>query len=222
MLALLLALQGAVSPQTSDSLLQITLREALQRAAQLDPNYVAALGQVDNAAWGRRNAFAVFVLPSVTVNVNQQRTDPAGFFFTDSLLRLKTTWSAQLTARYDLFTGGQKFAGLRRPGAALEGAHADELRPRFATALLTESDYYAVLQNAELDRVARERLRRAREQLGVARARVASGAAVLTDSLTPLLKLTRAPAGQAPQELAFPIPRVRAGGPVGPAVAVGA
>src|SRR5207302_689468 len=80
---------------------------------------------------------------------------------------------------------------LARSGAALEGAHADELRQRFATALLTESDYYAVLQTAELDRVARERLRRAREQLGVARARVASGAAVSTDSLTLRLALTR-------------------------------
>src|SRR5216117_3525283 len=102
MLALLLALQGAVSPQATDSLPQVTLVEALQRAARLDPNYVAALGQVDNAAWARRNAFAVFVLPSVAMNVNRQSTDPAGFFFTDSLLRLKTTWSAQLSARYDL------------------------------------------------------------------------------------------------------------------------
>src|SRR2546427_649991 len=222
MLALLLALQGAVSPQTSDSLLQITLREALQRAAQLDPSYVAALGQVDNAVWARRNAFAVFVLPSLTMNVNQQHTDPAGFFFTDPLLRLKTTWSAQLNARYDLFTGGQKFAELARSGAALEGAHADELRQRFATALLTESDYYAVLQTAELDRVARERLRRAREQLGVARARVASGAAVSTDSLTLPLQLTRAQVAQLQQESALPIARPQAGRPrrrAGPAAA---
>src|SRR3989442_12432929 len=143
MLALLLALQGAVSPQTSDSLLQITLREALQRAAQLDPSYVAALGQVDNAVWARRNAFAVFVLPSVTMNVNQQHTDPAGFFFTDSLLRLKTTWSAQLNARYDLFTRGQKVAGLPPAGGALEGAHADEPRQRLSTALPDEAGHYA-------------------------------------------------------------------------------
>src|SRR6266571_3703462 len=217
MLALLLALQGAGSPQTSDSLMQITLREALQRAAQLDPNYVSAIGQVDNAAWARRNAFAVFVLPSVTVNVNQQHTDPAGFFFTDSLLRLKTTWSAQLNARYDLFTGGQKFAELARSGAALEGAHADELRQRFATALLTESDYYAVLQNAELDRVARERLRRAREQLAVARARVASGAAVSTDSLTLRLELTRAQVAQLQQESALRVARLELGRRVGAA-----
>jgi len=219
MLALLLALQAPVSPAQAltDSLPRITLNEALQRAARLDPNYVAALGQVDNAAWGRRNAFAVFVLPSVTVSVNKQHTDPAGFFFTDSLLRLKTTWSAQLNARYDLFTGGQKFAELARSGAALEGAHADELRQRFATALLTESDYYAVLQNAELDRVARERLRRAREQLGVARARVVSGAAVTTDSLSLRLELTRAQVAQLQQASALRIARLELGRRVGAA-----
>jgi len=216
MLALLLALQGPVSPAV-DSLPRITLTEALQRAARLDPNYVSALGQVDNAAWARRNAFAVFILPSVTMNVNRQSTDPAGFFFTDSLLRLKTTWSAQINVRYDLFTGGQKFAELARSGAALEGAHADELRQRFATALLTESDYYAVLQNTELDRVARERLRRAREQLGVARARVVSGAAVSTDSLSLRLELTRAQVAQLQQESALRIARLELGRRVGAA-----
>src|SRR3989440_3243876 len=220
MLALLLALQGAVSPQTSDSLLQITLREALQRAAQLDPSYVAALGQVDNAVWARRNAFAVFVLPSLTMNVNQQHTDPAGFFFTDSLLRLKTTWSAQLNARYDLFTGGQKLAELARSGAALEGAHAGELVARFAAALLTEFEYYAVLASQELERVARERVRRAEEQLAVARARVVSGAAVQTDSLQLRLELTQARVGLLEQESALRLARLelgRRGGGAGPA-----
>ena len=214
MLALLLALQGVVSP--TDSLPQITLGEALQRSARLDPNYVAALGQVDNAVWGRRNAFAVFVLPSVTVGVNAQRSNPPGFIIAgDTVLVVKTNWAAQLTARYDLFTGGQKFAELTRSGAALQGARADELRQRFATALLTESDYYAVLQNAELDRVTRERFRRAREQLAVARARVVSGAAVSTDSLNLRLELTRAQVAQLVQESALRISRLELGRRVG-------
>jgi outer membrane protein TolC len=214
MLALLLALQAVASP--SDSLQQITLREALQRAARLDPSYVSALGQVDNAVWGRRNAFAVFVLPSVTVGVNAQRSNPPGFIIAgDTFLVVKTSWSAQLTARYDLFTGGQKLAELSRSGAALAGARAEELRQRFATALLTESDYYAVLQNSELDRVARERFRRAREQLTVARARVVSGAAVSTDSLNLRLELTRAQVAQLEQESALRIARLELGRRVG-------
>jgi outer membrane protein len=49
-----------------------------------------------------------------------------------------------------------------------------------------------VLVNQELARVAQQRAVRAREALGVARARVASGAAVQTDSLQLVLELIRA------------------------------
>src|SRR2546422_6554013 len=45
-----------------------------------------------------------------------------------------------------------------------EGSHASELTARFATAFLTESDYYSVLSAAELDRVARDRARRQRDR----------------------------------------------------------
>lgn len=214
MLALLLALQ-AVSP-ASDSMPRVTLREALERGARLDPNYVQALGQVDNAAWARRNAFAVFVLPAVSLSLQAQRGNGLSFVFAgDTFFLAKTAWTGQLSARYDLFTGGQKIAELSRSSAELQGARANELRQRFATALLTESDYYAVLANTELDRVARERLRRAREQLVVARARVVSGAAVSTDSLNLRLELTRAQVGQLEQGSALRVARLELGRRVG-------
>ncbi|HEV8509255.1 MAG TPA: TolC family protein [Gemmatimonadales bacterium] len=211
MLALLLALQGMVSPQTTDSLPQVTLTEALQRAAQLDPNYVAALGQVDNAVWARRNAFAVFVLPSITVGTTLQWQNPPGF----SVVPLRKLVAAQLTASYDVFTGGQKIAELSRSAAGLDSAHAGELAARFNTAMQTESTYYAVLAGAELDRVASERLRRAREQLGIARARVVSGAAVSTDSLNLRLEMTRAQVLQLVQQSVVRVARLQLGRRVG-------
>jgi outer membrane protein TolC len=213
MLALLLALQGAVAPAT-DSLPQITLREALQRAARLDPNYVAALGQVDNAVWARRSAFSVFILPSISLATTATRNNPPFFNF-GTLRPEKYAVQASVSASYDLFTGGQKFAELSRSGAALESAHAGELQQRFITALLTESDYYAVLAASELDRVARDRLRRAREQLAVARARVSSGAAVQTDSLNLRLELTRAQVAQLQQQSALRVARLELGRRVG-------
>ena len=221
MLALLLALQLAGPPvpeaAVQDSLPRVTLREALQRAARLDPNYVSALGQIDNAQWARRNAFLVFILPSVTIGTSMQRSDPPTFLFTDTLVRTKTLWTANLVARYDVFTGGQKFAELSRSAAALTAAHADELRQRFATAELTESDYYAVLADVELDRVARDRLQRAQEQLAVARARVVSGAAVSTDSLNLRLELARAQVGAIQQASALRVSRLQLGRRVGAA-----
>jgi outer membrane protein TolC len=210
MLALLLALQVAAP---ADSLPRVTLAEALQRAARLDPNYVAALGQVDNAVWARRSAFAVFVLPSVTLGVNMQWSNPAGF----SVVPLEKVVVAQLTARYDVFTGGQKFAELSRSAAALESAHASELVARFATALLTESDYYAVLADRELARVAQDRLRRARQGMSVARARVQSGAAVQTDSLQFFLEQNRAQVGALQQDAALRASRLQLGRRVGAA-----
>lgn len=201
---------GAVADQV-DSVPHITLAEALERAARLDPNYVAALGQVDNAVWARRSAFAVFILPSVTLGTTIAQSNPTGFSF----VPVKTQVVAQLTARYDLFTGGQKLAELSRSGAALEGTHAGELAARFATALFTESDYYAVLAGQELARVAGERVRRAEEQLAVARARVLSGAAVQTDSLQLRLELTRARVALLDREAALRLARLELGRRVG-------
>src|SRR5882762_3498607 len=222
MLALLAALQFQQAPPIAttavDSLPVVTLPEALRRATGLDPNYVAALGQVDNAAWARRSAFAVFILPSITLNADIARPNPQSINFV-TFLPVRQQVTAQMTARYDLFLGGQKLAELSRSGAALESAHASELVARFAAAQLTESEYYAVLADAELVRVARERLQRAEQQLAVARARVVSGAAVQTDSLQLRLELTQARVGQLLQESALRIARLELGrrvGAVGP------
>lgn len=214
MLSLLLALQ-VVAADTA-AVPRITLREALARAARLDPDYVAALGQVDNAVWARRAAFAVFILPAVTLSTDATRYSPPFFNF-GTLQPEPFSVQSQVSLRYDLFTGGQKFAELTRSGAALQGARANELVSRFATALLTESNYYDVLAGQELTRVARERVRRGTEQLGVARARVISGAAVSTDSLNLRLELTRARVGLLEQESALRVARLQLGRRVGAA-----
>jgi outer membrane protein len=198
MLALLLALQGPATPAAPpDSLPRVTLGQALERAAQLDPAYVAALGLVDNAVWARRSAFSVFVLPSITLSTTATRNTPKFFNF-GTLQTEKYAVQAQVSAQYDLFTGGQKLAELSR-----------------SSAVLTEADYYAVLAATELNRVAKERLRRARQQLGVARARVVSGAAVSTDSLNLRLEFTRAQVAQLSQESALRVARLELGRRVG-------
>ena len=189
-LLVLAALAGSTAP-APDSLPRLTLAEALGRASRLDPNYVRALGSVDNAAWARRAALAAFVLPAITIG-----TDYTGYsrsqFNVGTSAQAKTSATARIDARFDLFTGFRKLADLGRTAADLEGARAGEVQQRFATALQTESDYYAVLSSHELRDVAGDRVRRAEEQLVVARARVVSGAAVQTDSLQLLLELNRA------------------------------
>ncbi len=175
---------------------------------------MAAVGQIDNAEWARRSAFSVFILPSVTLNTDIARAQPKGFNFV-TFQPAGTQVTAQVTARYDLFTGGQKLAELTRSGAALDGAHAGELQARFASALLTEFDYYTVLANEELLRVALDRAQRAAQQLAVARARVASGGAVQTDSLQLRLELDRARVALLQQQLAVRVSRLALGRRIG-------
>src|SRR2546422_9845064 len=89
MLALLAALQlqlplvDAVPPvrPPDDSLPTVTLAEALRRATGLDPNSAAAIGLVDPAAWARRSAFSVFILPSVPASADTARLNPPSFHF---------------------------------------------------------------------------------------------------------------------------------------------
>ncbi len=193
LLAVLHAVSGPAAhlSASQDSLPRVTLAEALQRAARLDPNYVRAVGSIDNSAWARRAAITAMVLPSINLS-----TDYTAFsrdqFNVGTSAPARTSATMRIDARYELFTGGRKLSEVSRTAADQESAIAGEVQQRFQTALDTEADYYSVLSNRELLDVSRDRVRRAEEGFVTARARVVSGAAVQTDSLQLMLELDRA------------------------------
>ena len=202
MLLLLLALQAAPAPAAdavppaatvtgTDSIPRISLSEALRRAARFDPEYVRALGQIDDAEWGRRAAMLAFFVPSVELGLDQTRYSQEFFNPADPANPTSTLVVGRASASYEIFSM-RKFTDLSRTRAEVASAEAGELEQRFRAALETESSYYDVLVSQELTRVTAERVGRAREGLGIARARVTSGAAVQTDSLQLVLELTRA------------------------------
>ena len=174
-----------------DSVPRISLSEALNRATRLDPGYVAALALVSTAEWARRSAFATLVLPSISVSTDFT-TYSTEIFNTGTAKPAKTIITARADARFELFNGGRHLADVHRTRAELESAEATEVQVRYFSALVTEAVFYAVLSGQELRAVAQDRLRRAQEQLVVARARVVSGAVVQTDSLQILLEVNRA------------------------------
>jgi outer membrane protein len=214
-LGLFFALQVGAPAAPAAATPRVTLEQAIGRATRLDPDYVRALGQVDNAEWGRRAAVAVFVLPSLTASIDATKYSTE-FFNIGTGRNQAEAVNATIQARYDLFSA-PKFADLGRTRAELESAEASELQQRFRTALFTESDYYAVLQNQELAGVAADRTRRAEEGLGIARARVVSGAAVQTDSLQLVLELTQARTDQLRRDAALRVSRLQLGRRIGEA-----
>ena len=195
MFLLLLVLQSTPSRLDSipglDSIPRITLAEAVRRSSHFDPDYVRALGQIDNAEWGRRAAMLAFFVPSVDVGLDQTEYSQGFFNPANPGNPTSTLVVGRASANYEIFSL-RKFTELSRTKADIASAEAGEIEQRFNAALETESSYYDVLVNQELSRVNRERAQRAREGLAVARARVASGAAVQTDSLQLVLELVRA------------------------------
>ncbi len=226
MIATLLFVLQATAPAPADSvpadsLPRITLAEAIRRSARLDPDYVRALGNIDNAEWGRRAATLAFFVPSLSLGLDETKYSQAFFNPSDPANPTSTLVVGTARADYEVFSL-RKFAELGRTRAELSSAEAGELEQRFQAALETESSYYDVLVNQELARVSLERANRAREGLGVARARVASGAAVQTDSLQLVLELTRAEVDLLVQRNALRTAQLELGRRVGEATAVDA
>jgi len=196
MLLLFLALQATAPAQVdsvpaADSVPRVTLAEAIRQSARLDPDYVRALGQIENAEWGRRAATLAFFVPSLELALDETKYSQGFFNPANPGNPTSTLVVGRASANYEVFSL-RKFSELSRTKAEVASAEAGELEQRFQAALETESSYYGVLVNQELMRVTRERASRAREGLAIARARVSSGAAVQTDSLQLVLELTRA------------------------------
>ncbi|HZE74680.1 MAG TPA: TolC family protein [Gemmatimonadales bacterium] len=189
-LVMIALLSGAKLVRAQQTIPTVTLAQALRRATQLDPDYVRALGQVDNAEWGRRAARLAFLVPSLSAQLDATKYS-AEFFNIGTLQPQSSSVTATVGASYEVFRFA-KFTDLSATRAELESSQASELQQRLRTAFLIESDYYGVLANQALHRVASERLRRADQQLTVGRARVVSGAAVQSDSLQLTVEATRA------------------------------
>ena len=191
----------------------VTLAEARSRAAAVDADAVAARLQVQTADAERRTAWTDLVTPRVTAASSYTRfSDPFINFGTGEVSATAT--SATLQASYVL-PGTGKLAELRRARASQESAAATETAVRFRTALATDAAYFAVLAERELARVAAERLRRATEQLGVARVRVEAGEAIASDSLQLLLEANRARLAVLRADSAVAVSRLRLGRRIG-------
>lgn len=214
MIAPLLLAVVLAGPLRGDTLPVVTLRQALEQAVKLDPDYVQALGALNNAEAARKTALLVFLLPTVSASADYSQLSTKQFNLGTGS-QANATGRASLDARYELFTGGRKLSDARRASAELEGSTAGELGARFAAALEIERDYYGVLGARELHDVAVQRLTRAREQLVTARARVVSGATVQSDSLQVLLEVQRAEVDVLRSDATLTVARLQLGRRIG-------
>jgi outer membrane protein len=210
---------GALAPMpslgqaTTDRAPLVTLSDARRRSGSVDPTAVAARGQIETALWERRAAFTDLLAPNISGESNYTRfSDP--FFNLGTGGISSTATSATLNASYTIIGTG-KIGELRRARASLQSAEAGETATRFRVELATDAAYYGVLADRELARVAADRLRRADEQLGIARVRVVAGEAIASDSLQLLLEVNRARLAVLRADSALVASRLRLGRRIG-------
>jgi outer membrane protein len=190
----------------------VTLGEARRRAAAVDPAAVGARAALSTSGWERRSALARLLTPDLNASTSVTRYNDPFFSFTGT--PSATTSTATFEARYTLLGDG-KLSHLRRARAAVASAEAEETAALFRVALATDRAYFSVLAEGELSRVAADRLRRATEQLGVARIRVSAGETIATDSLQLLLEVNRARLDVLRRDSALAVGRLRLGRQIG-------
>jgi outer membrane protein TolC len=206
-------LAPVLAAQAADPIPMVTLVEARRRAQGVDPVAATARAEAATAAWERRAALTDLFTPTVRAATTYVRLSEPFFNFGTGSISANAT-SATVEAAYTVFGAG-KLAELRRSRASVMSAEANQVAARFRTALAADAAYYAVLAERELGRVAAERLRRAGEQLGVARVRVQSGETIATDSLQLLLEANRARLDLLQRDSALTVSRLRLGRQVG-------
>ncbi|MFN2603964.1 MAG: TolC family protein [Gemmatimonadaceae bacterium] len=214
-----LALYAVISPcvVTAQSITEaipvVTLTDARRRAELVNPEAVAARARIETADWQHRAAVTNLLTPNLSTTVNYTHfSEPFFNFGTGSIS--PNSASATFDARYTLLGAG-KFGDLKSSRASIQSAEATETATRFRTGLETDAAYFSVLANHDLAKVAADRLKRAEEQLGIARVRVQAGEAIASDSLQLLLEVSRARLGILSNDSAVVASRLRLGRLIG-------
>lgn len=191
-------------------LARLGLEDAVRAALKADPRLVTSHGVAEQAQWARRAARASVFLPSVSVNADATNYSAQAFNI-GTLRPGSRVVTSQVVARYDLFVGGRKLAIARQTQTTATSADLAVQEAEFAVRRAAINDFLGVVSARELHLAAVERVRRAGEQLGVARSRVSLGAAVPSDSLQVMLELNHARVDVLDRAAALEVARLQLG-----------
>lgn len=172
----------------------VTLEEALRLAHESNPQVVSATGAISSAQAAERSARGAY-LPSLSLNAgtslagsNTIGTPGAG----SSLGGTSDSYSAGLSASWDVYTGGRRGAEREAAQAETRAAQASLTAQRANVSLDVERAFYEVLRTEDLATVASSRIQRAEEGVTAAQQRLQLGSATRSDLLRAQLELNTA------------------------------
>ncbi|CAN5736865.1 hypothetical protein BH23GEM9_BH23GEM9_21030 [soil metagenome] len=170
----------------------LTLDQVIRYAVERDPASVAAEAALSNARTDMLQAAGTW-LPTITALSSYNNSSNERFDQTTGRL-VSESYSDQLNAGYDIFTGGRRVIGQRSARAALTAADAQYASQRYSTILRATEVFYSAAAAADIARAAAQRLQRARDQLTAAETRLELGTATQSDALRAELEVGNAEA----------------------------
>ena len=177
---------------------KITLRDAIERANQVQPGVISAGGTVRNAMARQRTASGAF-FPSLSLNSGlgrsfsegPQRVDPnTGQVISGNATNQSITNS--ISSNVDLFTGFRRGNEKKAASANRTATEASLANVLNTQQLTTTNQFFDVLAAEQLLRVREASVRRAEEQLKVAVAKLHAGRGIRPDSLRSVVTLGNA------------------------------
>ncbi len=184
---------------------EVTLPDALQRALRVQPAMVQAQGSVRTAN-AQMLANSGSFLPTVTVGGSSSRSGGSQIVGNQIVpAPARTSFSGNLSAQLDLFTGFRRIASRRAADASQDAADAGLINQRYQVILQTKQAFYNAIASEELVRVAEAQVARTRQQLQISTDKLHAGSATRSDSLRSVVDLGSAQIAllQAQANLAF-------------------
>jgi outer membrane protein len=188
-----LAAQQVPASGVTPAVQPISLQQAVELAQQNNPAMVQSRGQVRTSDYTLKAGYAAF-LPSLTASLSQRASggqvqNPNGEL---TPIKSSKSYGTGLSTSLTLFDGGRRFYEIDQDKANIGAAEAGVVTQSFNVSLQVKTQYNAVLAARESEAAAQAALKEADEQLQAAVARVAAGAATMSDSLRAVVQVGNA------------------------------
>jgi len=164
------------SPAPTDTI-RLTLQQAVARALGSSNEMIAAEAGI-GVAEGRVKEVMAEVLPQITGTASYNRkldsiyrgiadgdTSGLGGIFADSPFGAANTWTFDVTASQLLWSGGRVGAGLSAAKAVRRAARSDRDQTGSDVSLVVQAAYWDALYTREVQRIAENTLRQARDRV---------------------------------------------------------
>ncbi len=189
---LLLAAVATADPAAAQ-VQAVTLENAIEMALQVQPAMVQARGQVTSTAASKRENVGTW-LPNISMGSGFSSNSTTRFDQNTqrTVIGSSQSYSANISASMVVFDGLSRLYDGKAAGADATAAGASLVNQRFQVMLQVKQAFFSALAADELARVSDTRIERAREQLKVAKEKLAAGTATRSDTLRSSVEVANA------------------------------